>query len=129
LASSDFDGSVLGLERSLEDDDLAGFKIGFGLRDEVLNFLRHLGAERRNRHAAIGDAAAQEDRFPGTVQHGGREPGQFIAKGEARAADPILGRELLGGEILVADGIGAARFRREMTVEGESTHVTTSTPD
>src|SRR5512138_1586567 len=71
LAFLDLDAAVLRLDGALEDDQLAAIDRRLGLSNQILDLLRDLRAKRRDRHAAVLDAAAQEDGLPGLVEHGG----------------------------------------------------------
>src|SRR3990172_7020735 len=101
---------VLIHDGAAEDHDLPRFNARPDLGDLVLYFLRDLRSKRSHGHAAVGDAAAQEDRLPGPVDHVGTQPGQRVAQGIADSRHPELRRKLLGSQRLEADGVHAPRF-------------------
>ncbi len=85
LAFGDDHVSFLIEDRSLKDHNLSGLQGGAHCHDLILYFLRHFGSERCHGHTAIEQAAAQEDRLPGPIDHGGGQPGQRIAKCVSRS--------------------------------------------
>ncbi len=95
-AFCNLDIPILILDRAFEDDNLASFQICFPLVDRILHFLGNLRPEGRYRHTAFSHAPALENRFPGSVNHRGGNPSQFVAESVASTSNPVIGSELLG---------------------------------